>query len=132
MEHPDNSVHTGNAPATMRLNQRISTRYIRNDIGISIRKAGLFDLNLFADHHNSIKLLDISSRGIQIATNIRLPINKKIVLTMRFANFKEFKVLATVMYKKNGITPTYGIKFDRVHNRLADYLLATQRKLIFK
>ncbi|MEQ1557376.1 MAG: PilZ domain-containing protein [Methyloglobulus sp.] len=132
MQNPDNSAQTGSAANAMKLNRRVSTRYIRNDIGITIRKVGLFDFNLFEDPHDSVKLLDISSRGIQVAANMKLPINKKVVLTMRFANFKEFKILATVMYKSNGSVPAYGIKFDRVHNRLADYLLKTQRKLIFK
>ena len=134
MQHPEDTAPIKKTAMNEAIhsNRRISTRYIRKDIGISIRKVGLFDFNLFPYQHNAIQLLDISSRGIQIATTLKLPINKKVVLTMRFANFKEFKILGTVMHKSSGSNPTYGIKFDRAQNRLGDYLLATQRKLVFK
>lgn len=113
-------------------NRRKSTRYIRNDIGVTIRKSGMFDFNFLSNLDSSVKLIDISSRGVQIATNIHFPLNQKISLTIRFFDFKEFQIPSKVMRKKMGDLQIYGIKFDQVNNDLANYLLKTQRKLKFK
>ncbi len=106
-------------------------RYIRSDIGVTLRKIGLFNFSFGVNQEISVKLVDISSRGILVATNIKLPINKQVSLTIRFADFKEFEIPSKVMRKTNGAVIIYGIKFDKVNNKLADKLLATQRKLSF-
>lgn len=106
-------------------------RYIRKDIGVTIRKIGLFNFNIGANQDSSVKLVDISSRGVMIATDLKLPVNKQVFLTIRFADFKEYKILGKVVRKSEGDVLIYGIKFDKVNNKLADKLLATQRKLSF-
>lgn len=120
------------APAPFETNRRKSVRYVRNDIGASIRKIGLFNFTFTAKRDKSVKLIDISSRGVMIATNMRLATNKKIVLTIRFADFKEFEVPGKIARRAVGELQIYGIKFDHINDELADHLLATQRKLTFK
>jgi PilZ domain len=117
------------APAPFKVNQRKGIRFIRNDIGVSLRTIGLFN---FSKQDISVKLLDISSRGIFIETDINLPINKKVFLTIRFADFKEFGIPSKVVRKSAAAVTVYGIKFDRLNDALADKLLSTQRKLAFK
>jgi PilZ domain len=133
--HPRNTVDnwfTRGAPAPFEFNRRLGIRYIRNDIGTTIRKTGLFHFSLRATHDISVKLVDISSRGVLVATNIKLPINTKVFLTIRFADFKEFEIPGKVVRKSEGAVVIYGIKFDSLNNDLADNLLATQRRLSFK
>ncbi|MBM4208106.1 MAG: PilZ domain-containing protein [Gammaproteobacteria bacterium] len=57
---------------------------------------------------------------------------KKIHLNIRFSDFTEFDVSATVVRSVPGDTHLYGVKFDHVNNDLADHLLNTQRRLKFK
>lgn len=123
---------TRGAPAPFKINRRMGIRYLRNDIGASLRKIGLFNFNFGTTHDVSVKLVDISSRGVLIATNIKLPINKKVFLTIRFSDFKEFEISGKVVRKSDGYVIIYGIKFDSLNNDLADNLLATQRRLAFK
>ena len=85
----------------------------------------------FANQATSVKLIDISSRDMMIASSIKLPINKPVSLTIRFADFKEFEIPSKVVRKTQGNVIIYGIKFDKVNNKLVDKLLATQRKLSF-
>lgn len=135
------SEHTGNTldnwfnrhgPAPFTVNRRMGIRYIRNDLGVSLRKIGLFKFSFRGNEDISVKLVDISSRGVLIATNIKLPINKKVFLTIRFADFKEFEIPSEVVRKSGNNVQIYGIKFDHINDALADKLLATQRKLTFK
>ncbi len=119
-------------PAPFATNRRMSIRYVRNDIGVSIRKIGLFNLVFWANKDIAVKLVDIGSRGALIATNLKLALNKKIILTIRFADFKEFEISGKVVRKAMSELPVYGIKFDNISDDLAEHLLATQRKLTFK
>ena len=120
------------APAPFETNRRMSVRYVRHDIGACVRKIGLFNFTFTAKKAKSVKLIDISSRGVMIATNMRLATNKRIVLTIRFADFKEFEIPGKVVRRAMGELQIYGIKFDFLNDELADHLLATQRKLTFK
>jgi PilZ domain len=113
-------------------NQRKSTRVIRKDIGVTVRQIGLLNFKLFKNSEISVKPIDISSRGILIATDTRLSLNKKVLLIIRFADFKEFEIPSTVVRKSVGDTQIYGIKFDSVNNKLANHLLRTQKRLTFK
>lgn len=106
-------------------------RYFRNDIGVTIRKIGLLNFSFFANHDSSVKLVNISSRGILIATNMQIPLNKKVALTIRFSDFKEYEIPGKIVRKTQGVVLVYGITFDKVNNKLAEKLLATQRKLTF-
>ncbi len=131
---PDNNhKHWSNraSPAPFKTNKRMGIRYIRNDIGVTLRKIGLFNFNLFADQDSSVKLVNISSRGALIATAIKLPVNKKVTLTIRFADFKEYEIPGKVVRRSQSTDFFYGVKFDKTNNKLADKLLATQRKLSF-
>jgi PilZ domain len=128
---PDEHWSKSGASAPFKTNRRMGIRYVRKDIGVTIRKIGLFDFNIGANQDNSVKLIDISSRGVMIASSTKLPINKPVALTIRFADFKEFNITAKVVRKSEGANYIYGIKFDKVNNKLADKLLATQRKLSF-
>jgi PilZ domain len=121
----------GSAPAPFKVNRRMGIRYLRKDIGVSLRRIGLLTFSFRANHDVSVKLIDISSRGVLIATDIKLPVNKKVFLTIRFSDFKEFEILGKIVRKSEGAVLIYGIKFDKINNKLADKLLATQRKLSF-
>jgi len=113
-------------------NRRKSIRYVRNDIGATVKKIGIFNFTLRVNRDISAKLIDISSRGVLISTNMRLAINEKISLTIRFADFKEFNFPCKVIRKAVGDRQFYGIKFDSINEEVAEYILATQRKLKFK
>ena len=134
-DHPENTVDNwfdSHVPAPFTVNRRKGIRYIRNDMGVSLRKIGLFKFSFRGNQDISVKLVDISSRGVLIATNIKLPINKKVFLTIRFADFKEFEIPCEIVRKSVGAVIVYGIKFDRLNDDLAEKLLATQRKLVFR
>jgi PilZ domain len=128
---PDEHWSKSSMSAPFKVNRRMGIRYIRKDIGVTLRKIGLFNFNIGANQDSSVKLVDISSRGVMIATDLKLPVNKQVFLTIRFADFKEYKILGKVVRKSEGAILIYGIKFDKVNNKLADKLLATQRKLSF-
>lgn len=136
MSKPTNPVQTdehwskSGASAPFKTNRRMGIRYVKSDIGVTLRKIGMFYFT-FANQATSVKLIDISSRDMMIASSIKLPINKPVSLTIRFADFKEFEIPSKVVRKTQGNVIIYGIKFDKVNNKLADKLLATQRKLSF-
>jgi hypothetical protein len=113
---------------TLTKNQRIATRYIRDDIAASVRRMGLFCFG----GETSVQLMDITSKGVLIATSKKFRVNKKINLTLEFASGKIFKIKAAVVHKSDLSPYQYGIKFDRYNNELGDYLLETQSKLVFK
>lgn len=113
-------------------NQRKSTRYVRYDIGVTVRKISFFNFSFIKDWEISVKLVDISSRGVLISSPMRLEINKKINLIIRFSDFTEFEVPGTIVRKSPGEAYAYGVKFDRINESLADHLVNTQRKLKFK
>lgn len=128
---PDEHWSKTGVPAPFKVNRRMGIRYIRRDIGVTIRKIGLFNFNMGTNQESSVKLVDISSRGVMVSTEIKLSLKKQVLLTIRFADFKEYKILGKVVRKSEGDALIYGIKFDKVNNKLADKLLATQRKLSF-
>lgn len=121
-------------PEQFQANQRKSTRYVRNDIGITVRKIGLLMFGFLKNRDIPVRLVDISSRGVGviIATNFRLTINKKVRLLIRFSDFTEFLIPGIVVRRSMGEVQIYGIKFYSVNNDLANHLLKTQTKLTFK
>lgn len=129
---PSNNWFNRGSPAPFVTNRRMSVRYVRNDIGVTVKKIGVFNFTFLTDRGRSAKLVDISSRGVLIATNMRLATNKKIILTLRFADFKEFEIPGKVVRKSLGDLQIYGIKFDHLNEALADHLITTQRKLTFR
>lgn len=114
-------------------NQRKTTRYIREDIAASVCKISGFNFGFRFNKDIYVELLDISSRGVLVETDQKLALNKKITITLTFEDNKSFlipaKVVRGMMHNKKY---HYGIKFDRSNDDLGDYLLETQRKLVFK
>lgn len=111
-------------------NQRLATRYIREDIAASVCKVSWFNFGFRFNKNIIAELIDISSKGVLIATDQKLPLNKKITITLTFEDNKSFIIVAKVVRKARD--SQYGIKFDRSNDALGDYLLETQRKLVFK
>jgi hypothetical protein len=113
-------------------NERIAVRYVREDIAASVCKIRLFNFGFLINKEILVELIDISSKGVLISTNKKLSIKKKITLTLKFEDAKTFQIKACVVRKVPVLEYQYGIKFDRLNDELGDYLLETQRKLIFK
>lgn len=112
--------------------QRIAVRYIREDIATSVCKISFFSFGFRIKKDILVELLDISSKGVLIVTNKKLKPNKKIILTLTFEDSTVFNIAAKIVRKSSTQENQYGIKFDRLNNELGDYLLETQRKLVFK
>jgi hypothetical protein len=116
----------------LKKNKRDAVRYIREDIAASVCKIRLFNFGFLTNKEILVELLDISSKGVLISTNKKLPLKKKITITLKFEDEKTFQIKACVVRTVPDLKYQYGIKFDRFNNDLGDYLLETQRKLIFK
>lgn len=131
LEFPDDlfDIDFSEVPIT---NKRVATRYIREDIAASVCKISWFNFGFRFNKDIFVELIDISSKGVLIATSQKLPINKKITLTLTFEDLKSFIIQAKVVRKALADQTQYGIKFDRTNDALGDYLLETQRKLVFK
>ncbi len=131
LEFPDDlfDIDFSDVPIT---NKRVATRYIREDIAASVCKISWFNFGFRFNKDIFVELIDISSKGVLIATSQKLPINKKITLTLTFEDLKSFIIQAKVVRKALADQTQYGIKFDRTNDALGDYLLETQRKLVFK
>jgi hypothetical protein len=110
-------------------NQRITTRYIRDDITASVFKVSLLS---FGPRRIPVDLIDISSKGVLISSPKKLGINKKIILDLKFGGDRTFKIKAKIVRKSDSSNYQYGIKFDHYNNALGDYLLEIQSKLVFK
>lgn len=115
-------------------NQRLATRYVRNDIDAVFYKIDMFTRFGFNFFRRLIKvqLLDISSKGVLISTDRKFKMNTRIVLGLKFKSGKSFRIKATVVRKCALSDYEYGIKFDGCHNDLGDYLVASQSELKFK
>ncbi|WP_027158221.1 PilZ domain-containing protein [Methylobacter luteus] len=110
------------------VNNRIATRYIRKDITVILSKNSLLN---FA-REIPVDLIDISSKGVLIRSHKKLNIRDKITLKLKFDRGKTFKIEGTVVRKSTLSNIRYGIKFNRYNDELGDYLLETQKELIFR
>jgi len=119
---------TGLSNAGLTKNLRVATRFIREDISVSISDLGLFEMGKIIP----AKLMDISSKGVLISTDRKLRIHKNITLTLQFETGKTFSIKAIIVRRSDPPNHEYGIKFDHCFDELGDYLLESQRKLIFK
>ena len=106
------------------VNNRISVRYRRNDISATLKIR-----NLFFSRQTPVKLLDISSKGAAIRSDIKLKLKKRVSLVVQFKDQKSFTVNAIVVH--NHDAPRYGLKFDSYQGELAEHLLETQTDLKF-
>ncbi len=109
-------------------NQRVATRCVRPDISAYLSDLGLFSFGKAI----SVKLLDITSKGVLIATDKKLKVNQKLTLTLCFHSGKTFTIKASIVRIAPLSRYEYGIKFDRYNNELGDHLLTTQSQLVFK
>ncbi|TAL47557.1 MAG: hypothetical protein EPN89_08455 [Methylovulum sp.] len=109
-------------------NLRIATRFIRGDISASISGLGFFEMGKTIP----VKLMDISSKGVLISTNRKLRINKSLTLTLQFETGRTFIIKAAIVRRSASSHHQYGMKFERCHDELGDYLLESQSKLVFK
>lgn len=115
-------------PENLTKNQRIATRFVREDIDATISDLGLLNMGkTFA-----VKLIDITSKGVLIESKKKLGINQTLTLTLKFKTGKVFVIKAKVARVSTSEKDHYGIKFDKYNNELGDYLLDTQTKLVFK
>lgn len=119
-------------PPFSRPNTRIGVRYIREDIAAAVCTISLFGLGFVFNQEVLVELLDISSKGLLIATDKKLRVNQKINVFLRFDNNRVFRRQGKVVRRADGPAFRYGVQFDRLSNSLGEYLLATQKKLIFK
>jgi hypothetical protein len=112
-------------------NKRIATRYMRDDIAVALCEITPFSFGkeVFIDF---VKLNDITGRGISFFSTQQIPVNKKVILNLRFHSDMTFKINATIIYRSNVSPYQYGIKFDHDHRELSDHILDTQRTLVFK
>ncbi len=111
-------------------NRRKSIRYIRNDIQAYLIKSGLFSKK----KDMAVKLLDISTKGIgvELYPDQNLSLNKKLIVLLKFGDQKVFQLEAKAIHIISKTQQQYGIKFDKTHHELGDYLLYSQNDLIFK
>lgn len=114
-------------------NKRVATRYVRNDIVVVLCEMLAFSLvskEIFIDF---VKLNDITGRGISFSSSQYMTIRKKIVLNLKFHHSEiSFKINATIVYRSDISPYQYGVKFDSDNHELSEYLLETQRNLVFK
>ena len=109
-------------------NKRFAVRYIRSNIKASVLKVRLFSFG----KPLGMDLLDISSKGALISTPKKLKKNKKLTLILEFEDGKVFEIKSKIVRLEKEQSYRYGIKFDRFHNELGNYLLKTQDDLIFR
>ncbi len=109
-------------------NNRVTTRFIRDDIAVAINVPGRLGFGKTI----SVNLMDISCKGALISTGEKLGISKQITLNLQFKTGKVFVIKAKIVRHSSSSRNEYGIKFDCYNNELGDYLLETQDKLIFK
>ena len=109
-------------------NNRATTRFIRDDITVTIKAPGRF----YFSKPIAVNLMDISCKGVLISTDKKFGINKQITLTLEFTSGKVFVIKAKIARHSSSSLNEYGLKFDCYNNELGDYLLESQDKLIFK
>lgn len=109
-------------------NKRYAVRYIRSNIKASVLKVKLFGLG----KPIGLELLDISSKGALISTNKKIRKNKKITLILEFEDGKVFEIESKIVRLEKDQSFQYGVKFNRFHHDLGNYLLETQDDLIFR
>ncbi len=109
-------------------NKRFAVRYIRSNIKASVLKVRLFGFG----RPLGLDLLDISSKGALISSQKKLKKNKKLTLILEFEDGKVFEIKSKIVRFEKDQKYRYGIKFDRFHNELGNYLLKTQDDLIFR
>ena len=110
-------------------NKRTSIRYIRSDIRATVRNTGLLKFGA----EIPVDLIDVGSKGALIATEKKIGVNQKIMLSLLFNSGRTYTIKAKVVHVvKASKSFRYGLKFDHYNNELGDHLFETQDKLLFK
>ena len=109
-------------------NLRSAVRFAGNDIKASIEETGLFGVKKTSE----VELLDISSKGVLIATDKKLSVKQKTTVTLEFKTGKSFKIHGVVARFSPSNPNQYAIKFAKYQNDLGDYLVESQEILSFK
>ncbi len=130
---PGSSWFNQHSTAAFTSNRRLAIRFQRDNIFASLKKSSFIKLGFASSNEVSfVKLLDISSKGAAIATDVKLNVNTKVMLTITFMGSRTFEIPSKVVrVTNNAKRPVYGIKFDAINNLMADYLV-TAKKLAFK
>ncbi len=109
------------------VNKRSAIRYVRKDI-----TAVLFCRGFFKEINLIVKLVDISSKGALIDSSRKIS-QKNLSLQLIFKDGKKFRLPATIVHHRNNNGHySYGLKFDRISNKLGEHLLNTQTDLLMK
>ncbi len=108
-------------------NTRIAVRYVRTDLKITLHITSFLGVS----KEIPANLTDISSKGIGIECNKKLSINKKLFIRLVFEDNKSFVISAKTVYQATN-KKQYGLKFDKLNNELAEYLLDSQKELKIK
>lgn len=77
-------------------NKRKHTRFVRDDIKVSIVPTGLLGMK----KPIICKLVDICAAGVQLSTKEKFIQNTKLVIILQFKNEQQFKLNTKVMWKK--------------------------------
>ncbi len=110
------------------LNSRTTTRLIYTNITATINSRELVAFS----KTTPVEILDISSKGVLIASVNKLPLNKKVTLKLHFKTGKLFTIKAVIVRRTGANNHEYGLKFERYENELGDYLFESQDSLTFK
>ena len=105
-------------------NKRTAVRYIRSDITASFRFIGFFSSAKF----HPIELLNISSKGAAFKSNKPISLSNTIVLKLLSDKKPVFELTAKIIYRKKQL---YGIKFERINNKLGDFLISSDHEIRF-
>ncbi|MGR9071912.1 MAG: PilZ domain-containing protein [Gammaproteobacteria bacterium] len=109
-------------------NKRNAVRYIRKDIDLSLRVSGFFNFK----KPIPLTLIDVSSKGVLLATDKKFRLNKKITLEFLFNDNSKHTVEAVIVRRKfSEPLNFYGAKFRRINDELGEQLLKTQTDLNF-
>jgi PilZ domain len=119
-------------PSIPKINTRIAIRYVQDDFTAILCTISLLSYGFLLNKEFTVDLLDISSKGLLIATDKKLRVNQTVNICLKFDNGREFKRHGKIVHRADGIICRYGLKFDRLSNSLGDYLLAEQKKFAFK
>lgn len=127
----EDGLSTVNMATATEKNQRVSPRYVRDDITVAVCKTTplSFGKEIFIGFVN---LNDISSRGVSFSTSLHIKLRQKIILNLRFHSGIVFKITAMVVHRSLRLPYQYGVKFDVDNHKLGDHLLTSQRTLIVK
>jgi hypothetical protein len=123
LDYPSNSLNQQNLiiPSD---NKRRATRHYQIGMESFIKFS-----RLFVPCETTAIIQDISSKGGTVKCTKKFRNNEKICLKLSINDAISFAIYAVVVHRKSD--RIYGVKFQKYHGALADYLFQTQLNLIF-